>query len=267
MLNAGLIIFRETLEAALVIGIVAAATRSLRGRTVWIALGVVLGGTGAVLIASIAGRLNQWANGMGQDLFNASILAIAIALLAGHSIWMTTRGKQFADEARAVGNSAMRGELALSAVAVAVALTVLREGAEAVLFFFGLFAGSKESLGDLVEGSLTGFAAGIAVGVLVYRGLMKIPVRHVFSVTGWLLLFVTAGMAAQLAQILIQANVLPPIIQPIWDTSRVVPPDSGLGTLLHALIGYDPQPSATQVAFAAVVLVGILVAGRMLRRR
>jgi high-affinity iron transporter len=267
MLNAGLIVFRETLEAALIIGILAAATRTLRGRTKWITLGAVLGASGAVLIASVAEEINRWANGLGQDMFNAIILAIAVVMLSGHSIWMSSRGRQMVEDARRMGDSASRGDLALSAVAIAVALTVLREGAEAVLFFFGLFAGSKEALPSLVEGALIGFAGGAATGVLVFRGLMRIPVRHIFTVTGWLLIFVTAGMAAQLAQILIQADLLSPLIQPLWDTSRLVPPDSSLGAALHALVGYDPQPSATQVVFAGVVLLCVLVAGRLVRRR
>ena len=120
MLNAGLIVFRETLEAALIIGIVAAATRPLRGRTTWIALGVLLGAVGSVLIASVAERINRWGDGMGQDVFNAVVLAIAVALLAGHSIWMSSRGKQLVEDARRVGDSVSRGDLALRVCAADV---------------------------------------------------------------------------------------------------------------------------------------------------
>jgi high-affinity iron transporter len=262
MLNAALIVFRETLEAALIIGIVAAATRQIHRRGLWISLGVALGLAGAVAVASLAGEIGQWANGMGHELFNAGVLALAVAMLAWHNIWMASHGKQLATDARNLGGAAAKGELAISAVTIAVALTVLREGSETVLFFFGIFAGSQVSMVRLAEGSALGLLGGAVAGVLIYRGLMRIPVRHFFSVTAWLLLFVAAGMAAQLAQILIQADLLPPIVQPLWDTSGLVSPDSGLGTLLHALVGYEAQPSATQVAFAVIVLIGVFLASR-----
>jgi high-affinity iron transporter len=266
MLNAALIVFRETLEAALIIGIVAAATRQIARRGMWISLGVALGLAGAVAVASLAGEIGQWANGMGHELFNAGVLAIAVVMLAWHNIWMASHGKQLAADARNLGNSASKGELAISAVTIAVALTVLREGSETVLFFFGIFAGAKVTVINLLQGAALGLLGGVVAGVLIYRGLMRIPVRHFFSVTAWLLLLVAAGMAAQLAQILIQADLLPPLVQPLWDTSALVPPDSGLGTLLHALVGYEAQPSATQVAFAGVVLIGVFLASRRAAR-
>lgn len=266
MLNATLIVFRETLEAALIIGIMAAATRQVPRRSLWITLGVALGLIGAVAVASLAGEIGQWANGMGHELFNAAVLAIAVAMLAWHNIWMASHGRQLADDARRIGSSATSGELAISAVTIAIALTVLREGSETVLFFYGIFAGGHVGMAGLAQGAALGLLAGATAGVLIYRGLMRIPVRHFFSVTAWLLLFVAAGMAAQLAQVLIQADVLPPIVQPLWDTTAIVAPDSPLGTLLHALIGYEAQPSATQVVFAAVVLVSVLLASRRARR-
>ena len=265
MLNAALIVFRETLEAALIIGIVAAATRQIHRRGLWISLGVALGLLGAVAVASVAGEMSQWANGLGHELFNAAVLAGAVAMLAWHNIWMASHGRQMADDARRIGSSATRGELAISAVTIAVALTVLREGSETVLFFFGIFAGGQVGTVALAQGAGLGLVAGVVTGFLVYRGLMRIPIRHFFSVTAWLLLFVAAGMAAQLAQVLIQADLLPPLVQPLWDTSAIVAPDSPLGTLLHALVGYEAQPSATQVAFAAVVLVAVLLDSRRAR--
>jgi len=267
MLNAALIVFRETLEAALIIGIVAAATRQIARNGLWIALGVAIGLAGAVGVASLAGQIGQWAKGMGHELFNAAVLAIAVVMLAWHNIWMASHGRQLADDARKIGSSATSGELAISAVTVAVALTVLREGSETVLFFFGIFAGARASVADLVQGCLLGLLAGAIAGVLIYRGLMRIPVRHFFTVTAWLLLLVAAGMAAQLAQILIQADLIPAIVQPLWDTTAIVAPDSALGTFLHALVGYEAQPSATQVFFAGVVLVSVMLASRRARRK
>jgi high-affinity iron transporter len=266
MLNATLIVFRETLEAALIIGIISAATQGVPRRSAWIGLGVALGLAGAGVVASLAEQLGQLAGGMGHDFFNALVLATAIGMLAWHSIWMSSHGRQFAAQARELGASVVRGDLAMRAVTLAIALTVLREGAETVLFFFGILAGGQANARGLAAGALAGLAAGAGAGVLIYRGLLWVPVRHVFLVTTWLVLFVTAGLAAQLAQVLIQADLVSPIVQPLWDTSGWIPRDSGIGILMHALVGYDPQPSATQILFAVTVLVTVALAARRAAR-
>lgn len=267
MFNAALIVFRETLEAALVIGILAAATRPLRGRTTWIALGIAGGTLGAVVLAVLAEYMSRLADGMGHEIFNASVLAMAILMLAWHNIWMSEHGRELAAQARDVGAAAVGGRVALGAVALAVGLTVLREGAETVLFFFGLLAASDVPAATLWLGAILGLAGGVAAGTVIYAGLVRVPVRHVFSVTGWMVLLLTAGMAGQLAQVLIQADVVSPMVQPLWDTSSWVPPQSGLGTFLHALVGYDPQPSATQIAFALGAVAAVLLATRWVHHR
>lgn len=265
MFNAALIVFRETLEAALVIGIIAAATRLVARRWLWIGGGVAAGVVGALALASIAQRLGQLADGMGHEFFNAAVLSVAILMLAGHSVWMAGHGRQLAGEARSMGARVQSGDLALSALSVAVALTVLREGGETVLFLYGVVASAQTGAAAMLWGGMAGLVAGAMVGALTYRGLMGIPMARLFTVTSWLMLAVVAGMAAQLAQLLIQADVLPPLVQPLWDTSRVLDPDSALGVLLHALIGYDAQPSATEVGFAVAVFAAVLIASRLAR--
>jgi high-affinity iron transporter len=265
MFSAALIVFRETLEAVLVVGIVAAAVQSIPRRQVWIALGVGVGIVGSIAVAAAAQTLQRLADGMGQEWFNAAVLSLALGMLAWHNIWMSRHGAQLAAQARTVGQAVRSGELALTAVSTAIALTVLREGAETVLFLYGIWSGSQLSAFTVASGAAVGLGSGALVGWLVYRGLMRIPVRRLFSVTSWLILLLAAGMAGQLARTLIQADVLPPLAEPLWDTSKWLPPGSAIGTTLHALIGYDAQPSATQVMFYAIALVSILLAMRRAR--
>lgn len=267
MFNTAIVVFRETLEAALIVGIVAAATRPIPRSSLWIGLGVLAGVAGAIGMAAAAEQIGAWANGMGHELFNATVLAIAVGMLSWHNVWMARHGRELADQARKMGASVTKGELALSAISVVIAVTVLREGAETVLFLYGIFAGSGVSQGTMFEGAIIGLLGGVGTGALLYRGLTKIPVRHFFTVTSWLLLLVVAGMASQLAQLLIQADVLSPMVQPLWDTSRWISADSSAGTLLHAMVGYDPEPSATQVVFASVALVVVFLASRIAQHR
>jgi len=262
MLAAALIVFRESLEAALVIGIVAAATRPIARRGWWIAIGAAAGVAGAIGVAAVAQSISQLAGGNGQELFTAVVLALAVAMLAWHNVWMASHGRQIAAQARNLGQSAARGEIALTAIVTAIALTVLREGSETVLFLAGIATSSAASRAALAAGSLLGLAAGGAAGVLIYAGLLRVPVSRLFVVTGWLILLLAAGMAGQFARVLIQADMLPALASPLWDTSSLMPDDSALGVLLHALLGYQAQPSATQVLFYFAALVLILVAMR-----
>lgn len=266
MFAAALIVFRETLEAALLIGIIAAATHGIAGRGRWILGGGAVGAAGALLLALLAQRFPDLFGGSGQDLFNATVLGVAVLMLAWHNIWMTRHGAEMASQARSLGQAVRAGERTLAAVAILVGSAVLREGAETVLFLYGLAAGGGLSLGDSLSGGVIGVAGGAALGVLIYAGLLRIPLRQLFSVTGALLLLLAAGMAGQAARFLIQSDLLPPLASPLWDTSALVSGQSALGTALHVLIGYDPQPSGMQVLFFFAALFAILGAGRLLRR-
>jgi high-affinity iron transporter len=134
MLAAAIIIFRETLEAALLIGIVSAASRTIAGRARWIAGGILAGALGAGLVALLAGRLALLFEGMGQELFNAAVLSVAILLLAWHQIWMSAHSRELVAGAHRITDDVRSGRRELSAVFVVIALAVLREGAESVLF-------------------------------------------------------------------------------------------------------------------------------------
>lgn len=266
MFGTALIVFREVLEAALIVGVVAAATRGIAGRGRWIAGGLALGLLGAVLVALGAEAISHLAEGMGQELFNASILGIAVAMLAWHNIWMSAHGRELAASAKRVGGDIRAGAKALSVLLVVVAVAVLREGSETVLFLYGVAVSGDASSGGMIAGGLIGLAGGVAVGWLLFAGLLRIPVKHFFSATSLLVLLLAAGMASQAARFLIQANVLPSLASPLWDTSGFVPNSSMAGKVLQGLVGYDARPAGMQIAFFMVVLV-TLVAGMSWARR
>lgn len=265
MLSAAVIVFREVLEAALLIGVVAAASRGIAGRARALAAGVGAGVAGSVLVAAFAESIANAAEGMGQELFNAAVLGLAVALLAWHCIWMARHGAQLAAQARKVVGAVREGAKGLSAIALVVALAVLREGSESVLFLHGIYSGGALSPLAVLAGAGLGLGAGAAVGYALYAGLLRIPVRWFMSVTGALVLLLAAGMAAQMARYLIQADVLPGLASPVWDTSWLLSAQSGLGSLLQVLVGYDPTPSGTQLIFYAATALAIFFGARLAR--
>jgi high-affinity iron transporter len=267
MFGTALIVFREVLEAALIIGIVAAATRGIPGRIRWIAAGLVAGLAGSLLVAFGAEHLSQLAEGMGQELFNASILGVAVVMLAWHNIWMAAHGRKLSADAKAVGGDIRSGAKTLSVLAVVVAIAVLREGAETVLFIYGISISGDASTASMLTGGAIGLAGGIALGWLLFAGLLRIPIKHFFSATSFLVLLLAAGMASQAARYLIQANVLPSLAAPIWDTSSLVPNSSVMGKALQGLLGYDAQPAGMQIAFFITAVVVIWAGMNWSRRR
>ena len=263
MFATALIVFRETLEAALFVGIMAAATRGVAGRSRWLTAGVLAGGAGALALAAGAEHISALANGVGQDLVNASILGMALAMLTWHGVWISNQGFQAAAQARALGSSFKQGQRAPWALMIVVGLSVLREGAETVLFVTGYVGGSGQS-GTLIA-AFSGVMGGSAVGVFIYLGLSRVPLQRMFAVTNVLILLLAASMASQLARALSQAGLIGIWGQPVWDTSALLRIESPLGTLAHALVGYEAQPTGLQLAFYALALFIITSGSRSVR--
>jgi high-affinity iron transporter len=267
MFGPALIVFRETIEAALLIGIIAAATRGLSRRNLWLGIGVAAGLIGSLVVAGLTETIADMAEGAGQELFNAAILGIAVLMLGWHNIWMAKHGREMAAEARSVGLAVKSGQREMSALAIVIALAVLREGSETALFLYGLAAGDgNTSRLAMLGGGLLGLAAGVATGWALYSGLARIPLRQFFAVTSALILFLAAGMAGQMARLLIQGDLIRPLASPLWDSSSLLPMDSLLGNLLHLFAGYEARPSGMQVLFYALTFVVILLGMRWSRR-
>lgn len=267
MVGIALLVFRETLEAALLIGIIAAATRGVPGRNRWVAAGIGAGVLAALMVAALTGQISNLAGGMGTDLFNAGVLALAVAMLSWHTVWMASHGQQLAREASSLGQHIRSGAAAMSAACVAIAMAVLREGAETVLFLYGMLSGGDASPAAAWAGGALGLAAGATVGLVAYAGIVRVPMRRVFQVTSVLIMLLAASMAAQLARILSQADLVPQGPEAVWDTSAWVADGSVLGNVLHALTGYVARPSGVQLAFYVTVLVGLVLAQRWVTRR
>ena len=233
MMATAIVVLREVLEAALIVGIVMAATRGVPRRGLWVGTGIAGGALGAVVVAGFAGSIAAAASGMGQEIFNAAVLFAATTMLVWHTVWMSSH---------------------------------VREGSEIVLFLYGIAAAGGGGVLPMLSGGLLGLAGGAALGAALYLGLLRIPTRHLFAVTTWLIVLLAAGMAAQGAGYLAQAGLLPSLGRAVWDSSALLSERSLAGQALHVLVGYVARPSGIQLAFYAATIV--LTAGllRLLSR-
>lgn len=267
MFATAIIVFREVLEASIIIGILAAATRSIPGSKRWLVAGLLAGLVGSGVVAASTDAIGSLANGIGQEIFNAIVLGIAVLMLAWHNIWMSSHGAVLAANAKLVGRNIRDGNSECSVLLVIVGLAVLREGSETVLFLYGIAASNDGGQSSMMLGGMAGMLLGIAVGYTIYAGLLRVPMRWFFAATGILVLLLAAGMASQAAHFLIQADLLPSLAAPLWDTSAALP-ESGLpGMLLHSLIGYDSRPAGMQIVFYLTALVAIFIGMKWVARR
>jgi len=262
MLAAALIVFREVLEAGLIVGVVLAATEGVAGRARWIAGGVVGGVAGAALVAVFAQQLSEAFAGAGQSVFNAAILVAAVAMLSWHVLWMSRHAREIVSDMQTLGRKLTAGETTLMAMATVVAVAVLREGSEVVLFLYGVAASGGGGPLAMAGGGLIGVAGGAAVSFLIYRGLLAIPTGRLFAVTNGLVALLAAGMAGQAAVYLVQAGLIPSLGDQVWDTSGLLRDDSLVGRALHALVGYSDRPMGVQLIAYLVVLTALITLGR-----
>lgn len=261
MPGVALLVFREVLEAALIISVVCAATRGVPRRGRFVLGGIALGIVGALLVALGADSIASLASGAGQDLFNAGVLLAAVLMIGWHVVWMSSHGRELAREMSALGGAVKSGSSSLRVLLAVVTLAVLREGSEIVLFLFGMAAGGIGAAG-LAVGIALGVSGGVLLGLALYLGLLRIPLKHFFDITNVLLMLLAAGLASSAAGFLVQSDLLPTWGTQLWDTSRLLSDDSLLGKTLGVLIGYKASPAGIQVVFylctLLVLVVGVL---------
>lgn len=260
MLGALIIVFREVIEAGLIVGIVLAAARGVAGRNLWVTIGVGGGVAGAAIVAIFAGAISTLFQGSGQEVFNATILAVAVAMLGWHTGWMSSHGREMARNMRAVGVEVAEGRRPLTALAVVVGIAVLREGSEVVLFLYGIAASGGTDATGIVVGGLLGVAAGGIVSALMYFGLLAIPARHLFSATTGLITLLAAGLGSQAVAFLQQAGLIETLSDPLWSTAWLIPDSSLAGRLLKTLVGYTDSPTGMQlIVYLAVIATFVML--------
>lgn len=267
MLGSLIIVFREVMEAGLVIGIILAATRGIPKRGIWVSGGILAGILGAIIFAFFAGAISSSFSGNGQDIFSAVILSIAVVMLSWQIVWMASHGREMGRQMKQMGEEVKSGEKSLAAMGIVVAIAVLREGIEVALFLYGIVVSAHVGMLPLLSGGVLGIAGGALLSFALYRGLIIIPLRYLFSVTNCLISVLAAGMASQAAGLLASDDIIPAMGYNIWDTSWFLSDGSWLGKTAKVLIGYSSSPDGIQVLTWIVVIVVLACAETYVRKK
>jgi high-affinity iron transporter len=260
------IALREGIEAALIVSILLAYLKQI-GRTD--RSGLVWWGTGAaVAISAIVGTVIFAAGaefeGAAEQIFEGLVTASAVGVLTWMVFWMRRQGS------RLRGNLQEKVDVALHAGGAAIAtlafVAVLREGVETALFLFAAARGTAVEAGGVaaqLAGASVGLLLAVSLGVLLYRGGIRMDLRAFFRITGTALIVVAAGLFAYSLHELQEVGWLPFLAGIAWDMSAALPDGSGIGAILRGLLGYNANPTWIEVTGWAGYLV--VVGGLYLR--
>lgn len=255
MLVAFLIMFREGVEAALIVGIIAAYLVRT-GRAAWLPavwVGVLL----ALALSLFAGAGLQLASAefpqRTQEVFEAALGTVAVVVLMSMVIWMRRAARSVRGTLEGGVERAFASSGATWALIGTTFLAVAREGLEAVFFLLAVF---QQSPGPAVPlSALAGLAVAAVAGVGLYRGSVRLDLARFFRWTGVLVIVVAAGLAATVLRNLHEAGIWNHLQQPAWDLGRLLPISSIPGAILSGLFGYHDRPAVGEVMLWAAVLV------------
>ena len=259
MLQIAIVVFREILEISLIVGILTAATKNIPHRTKWIIGGMASGIAASLILAFFTDQISESLDGVGQEIFNGSILLSASFMISWTVLWMQKHAKSLSGELKKISNSVREGSKPLYTLLFVVFFSVLRESAEIVLFTYSSYI-SGSNISQISLGLIAGTICGSAIGAALYFGIIKASGKYFFIITTWILVFLASGITASGIGFWINADIIPSLGNPIWDSSMILSQLSPFGTFLNIFMGYVDQPAGAQV-LAYFINLSILIAG------
>lgn len=261
-----LIVFREVLEAGLIISVILAACKGYKISHLVIA-GITSGVIFSGLLALFTNSIENALSGTGQEVFNSALLLTATLMLSWQIVWMSTKGKEMADASRNEVRNILSEGNKNYAIAVVVAIAVMREGSEVVLFMYSIIISTGTSVTAMFTGGIIGVVAGIVFTFLLYRGLILIPLKFIFLLSNIVLTFIAAGLASLGIGILSSIDIIPAIKDTVWDSSWLLSDNSWQGGLARAIFGYTSTPSGVQIITWILVATLIISISSLLKRK
>lgn len=268
--NALFIVWRETIEAMLVIGILhgwLSARPDARAGFPWLWGGIAAGLGLAMFLAVTIMDIQSWASASALEWFQAIMPLAACGLIFQMVWWMRRHGAGLKKELEAgMANAADRANWL--GIAVLAAVAVGREGAETVVFLYGAVKGSANA--DIALGSATGFLLALAAYWLLSRGSRFVSWRAFFRVTEVMLLLLGGALLVDGTEKLVGLEALPPLADPLWNTAFLLDDSTRTGGLVAAFTGYRAAPSGMAYALLAVywaLALGVLLKLKPMRRK
>ncbi len=246
MAGSFLLMFREGLEAALIVGIILGYLAKINKSNL---NSYIYGGVVSALVASgvTAYLFEKWAGGFAgknEEMFEGIIMIVAVILLTTMILWMKEQSKTVQGDIQKKIDEVISSNRAWGLASLAF-LSVYREGVEVVLFFKAI--STDNSASDLYLGSILGLAAAVILAYLIFKSTIKLNLSQFFKITGGIVIFIAAGLFAHGIHELQEARVFPVVIEHIYDVNGILNEKGTIGSLLKAMFGYNGNPSLLEV--------------------
>lgn len=268
--NVLFVVWRESVEAMLVIGILYAWLRNNQGgeRGIpWLWGGVAGGIALALALGWAMLSVQNGLSGETLEIFQTAVVFIAAALITQMVLWMKKHGREMKRQLEREAEQATRNARWIG-IAVVAALAVAREGAETVIFLYGM--GLEKGSGGMVPlagGAAAGLLLALATAWAVERGLRFLNYGTFFRVSGFLLLLFASALVMNGGERLIGMGWLPPLVDPLWDSSALLDDSTTLGNLVASLTGYRAHPSLAALLLYAAYWAGEAALSRLYNRK
>ncbi|WP_341753675.1 FTR1 family protein [Candidatus Tisiphia endosymbiont of Dioctria rufipes] len=262
MFKIALVVFRECLEIALLLGVILAVTKQLEKSRIYIIAGVMLGTVSAALFAFFTRSITVAFSGLGDEIFNSGIILLTVGLIAWTIVWMQGYGIKIKQNLNDLSVKISSGDSSYIMLVLIVAATILREGMEIIILVYSISSVEIIDSNSYLLGLIIGMVSGLTLGVIIYLGLIKIVnQQYIFRISSILLMLVASGFAAEAAGILSSSGIITILSDQLWDSSWLISDRSIYGKFLKMITGYIARPNGLQVVFyiCTLGLINILI--------
>jgi high-affinity iron transporter len=262
MFKIALVVFRECLEIALLLGVILAVTKQLEKSRIYIIAGVMLGTVSAALFAFFTRSITVAFSGLGDEIFNSGVILLTVALIGWTIVWMQGYGIKIKQNLNDLSVRISSGDSSYIMLVLIVAATILREGMEIIILVYSISSVEIIDSNSYLLGLIIGMVSGLTLGVIIYLGLIKIVNQlYIFHISSILLMLVASGFAAEAAGILSSSGIITILSDQLWDSSWLISDRSIYGKFLKMITGYIARPNGLQVVFyiCTLGLINILI--------
>lgn len=255
MFKIAIVIFREFLEIAILLSVILAATKEVHNRSKYIVLGIMIGCVLASIIAFFTGALASAFGGIGDELFDVSVMVFTVIVIGWTIVWMQEYSSNIKQEMYDVSSKIHSGNVSKFSLTAIIATTFFREASEIILFIYSLTSSSNIEAIDYLMGLFLGTISGVLCGIAIYLGLIRYSGKYIFKICTIMLIFIAAGIASEAAGILTSIGTITFFNDSIWDTSSIIQDSSMLGKVLKIVIGYYSKPNLLQILSYSITLI------------
>jgi high-affinity iron transporter len=248
MFKIAIIIFRECLEIALLLGVILASTSHIKNSRIYVIMGAMTGIVLASIFAFFIRTVTTVYGTYGDEIFDSSVILLTAVIISWTVVWMQGYTQKIKNNLGKLAEKITTNNASKTLLVAIVASTIFREGAEIILLVYGISSASL-SASEYVIGLVIGSISGFIVGVVIYTGLIKLAGKYIFKISTVLLILIAAGLASEAAGILTSVGVIEMYRETLWDTSWLIDNNSIVGKLLHITVGYDSKPNGMQIIF------------------